>query len=757
MKTQNSPSFDADQINVGEQPDRLGFQAIAEKLAVSVLDQATAGGMVVGIEGRWGSGKSSLMGRLKTELGKRADAPEIVNFAPWLVGSRDGLITDLLAELVTAVKRIETKDASATSERSNSSDGKKKKSKAERAGEIRDTAEKVLASYAESVGRLGTLAKLAGVVVPGAAAAAELLDHGSEFMKRLGQPRELAEQKQKVALSLRALSRRIIVLIDDLDRLDPDEMLEVLRLVRAVADFPNVIYVLSFDGDAVAGAVESKFEVKDGREYLEKFIQVSFKVPKPEDFDLRRWFRDDATEILSEQLRLARESDQRDIARRLDEYIDVAGGRYLHTPRDVVRSLNALRLYAPAIADHVYLPDLVWLQLLRVSDSKLYDWVESYVTTVAAIADGAGTSGTGDSRALEQLKKILIDQDRTLEDAIWELQEILPGINSKLKDKDHPDGWAIFDSLTDDTLRKWISLRRLGSPQHFRYYFALAQPQGIIADAQVQHLIRIAQQSHESTSDLLREAATKKRHPGGVALDPLMSRLMALNPEELPKAAIPNLILGLADIADEASLMGGERAYGMDWLAIGAERAVRHLLERLDEAERDEVLLDVFGKGRSIGWLVGLLADDVYARGLGGKDKGSHEKYFTDRQFESARKIIVERLNSAPAEVILGVPRFIPVLLGWTYLGKPEDVKSWCAEQIKTDEGLLSFLSRSRGWANASGIGVYYPLNKRILSEFIDYDAARARIEHLAVHAQDAPIRRLAKELTTAFKQGARD
>jgi hypothetical protein len=97
------------------------------------------------------------------------------------------------------------------------------------------------------------------------------------MLASIGQPRDLQEQKKAAALALAALSRRIVVFIDDLDRLEPTEIAEVLRLVRAVADFPNVIYVLSYDSNAVTSALEAVLEIEDGTEYLEKFIQVNFK------------------------------------------------------------------------------------------------------------------------------------------------------------------------------------------------------------------------------------------------------------------------------------------------------------------------------------------------------------------------------------------------------------------------------------------------------------------------------------------------
>jgi hypothetical protein len=81
--------------------DRLGFREVAKRIAVSLVDHASEDGLVIGIEGAWGSGKSSLLFLIGDELGKlsKDQAPTVINFRPWLIGNRDALITSLFLEL----------------------------------------------------------------------------------------------------------------------------------------------------------------------------------------------------------------------------------------------------------------------------------------------------------------------------------------------------------------------------------------------------------------------------------------------------------------------------------------------------------------------------------------------------------------------------------------------------------------------------------------------------------------------------------
>ena len=102
-------NFDPDHpISYGQKEDRLGFRSVANVVASSLLTQATSHGLVVSIEGAWGSGKSSLVNLLADELKKiKEQAPAIVRFEPWLVGERNGMLTELMSDLASAVEAIE--------------------------------------------------------------------------------------------------------------------------------------------------------------------------------------------------------------------------------------------------------------------------------------------------------------------------------------------------------------------------------------------------------------------------------------------------------------------------------------------------------------------------------------------------------------------------------------------------------------------------------------------------------------------------
>jgi hypothetical protein len=88
--------------------DRLGFGSVAARVAEALAAHTSDDGLVIGLQGAWGSGKSSLLFLIEEGLkslgGDRA--PTVVNFRPWLISERDLLLPALFRELTAAIDRI---------------------------------------------------------------------------------------------------------------------------------------------------------------------------------------------------------------------------------------------------------------------------------------------------------------------------------------------------------------------------------------------------------------------------------------------------------------------------------------------------------------------------------------------------------------------------------------------------------------------------------------------------------------------------
>ncbi|WP_066964773.1 KAP family P-loop NTPase fold protein [Rhizorhabdus dicambivorans] len=249
MSAEQNHSVKGDRALAHGGDDKLGFRDVAARIATSVADRATEDGFVIGIEGAWGSGKSSLLFLIGDELEKlpSESRPNLIRFQPWLIGNRDALITSVFDELSRQLDQVALGDGDATRDSVT-------KAKA---------AKEALQNFLTRLGQAGELIELAGEapgfgwlkwIGKGAKAAGEAA--------KKGEAPSLVELKDKLIVALRDLGQRFVITIDDVDRLEPSEVIEILRLVRSVVDLPNVIYLLCYDIDILSHSIKKATRVK---------------------------------------------------------------------------------------------------------------------------------------------------------------------------------------------------------------------------------------------------------------------------------------------------------------------------------------------------------------------------------------------------------------------------------------------------------------------------------------------------------------
>ncbi|MGT9191589.1 P-loop NTPase fold protein, partial [Salmonella enterica] len=93
-----------DQSVTSPEQDRYGFRHVATQLAQSVQDIGREGSAVIGIEGPWGSGKTSLLNLLRAELDEqKEDNTFVMSISPWLDGSGTSLVESLLIPVAGSI------------------------------------------------------------------------------------------------------------------------------------------------------------------------------------------------------------------------------------------------------------------------------------------------------------------------------------------------------------------------------------------------------------------------------------------------------------------------------------------------------------------------------------------------------------------------------------------------------------------------------------------------------------------------------
>ena len=271
-------------------------------------------------------------------------------------------------------------------------------------------------------------------------------------------------------------------------------------------------------------------------------------VPKPEPLQLRQWFTDD--------LHLIASVKNDDELARLKTVIDYEGGRQLRTPRSVVRALDAIRFFWPPLRDlQADLADLVWLQLIKDGNSKLYRWIEDYCATATVVSLGIATVDSAEESKVHAKLFETIPEDQ-FSDVMYRhhFVEQLPGV-----DIDHSDGSngiSIFGPVADQQRNEAIRDKRLTSPDHYRLYFALAGPSNALTQFNVTTFWEGADNGAEQTGTALLNLHKEILSGSLTKADLLLERLKGHSGGALSALQSENILVAFSRVLDKAIAVG---------------------------------------------------------------------------------------------------------------------------------------------------------------------------------------------------------
>ena len=294
--------------------DLLNFAQYAEALRAVMLDPQTRTPLVIGIFGRWGSGKTTLMRMVEQGLIERR--VPIAWFSAWLYAQEKEIWAAFLQSLTLRL----TAGLGPAGKARFSFRVFRRGFAPERllydlprwlmrlglvalpvvagtllAGQVSE----VLGRLLGAVGVAGTvLLGLWQILRPGMERAAReapdfSLYRSMDFVEHIGFLERFRDQFARIVAAIPSESGRIVVFIDDLDRCPPDKALQVLDAIKAFVDVPGCIFVLGLDLAVIQKAVEAKY-ANDGvaqREYLAKTVQLGFHLPPLTEADFARYLR----------------------------------------------------------------------------------------------------------------------------------------------------------------------------------------------------------------------------------------------------------------------------------------------------------------------------------------------------------------------------------------------------------------------------------------------------------------------------------
>lgn len=734
--------FSADKPIESRKDDALGRRGFSEALAGAIQRWTGRESLVIALYGPWGTGKSSIKNMVIDCLSSEAPQLLTVDFNPWQFAVRPSLSEAFFDELGVVIGRG---DLGTNSVRK--SVLARYRRWAHRLLGGRDLVKAASTFFGATLVGLGTITITAAwsrsfwvtaifgalTLVTGVLAlvsrfveaAIKFIEAGTEVGART-----INEVKKELSRDLKKLKTPILIVLDDLDRLTPQETLEVFQLIKANADFPNLIYLLLCERAIVEGHIEKAVDVS-GRDYLEKIVQVAFDVPIIDSARVHRVLFARLDLLLGTENAAARFSNKR------WANVFMSGMRsYFETLRDVNRFASTLAFQFAALSADGALEvnpiDLIALEVLRMFEPDVY-------AAIRSSKDLLTNSGKEDKSATEKSVASIVElsSPSRKEDVKGLIKHLFP-----------PVEWTLGGTrYADEFGQEWYQDLRVCSRKMFDRYFRLAVSDEELSQGAIQRLSR-ARGNRADLSSELEDLNTR-------GLLALAIEELALRYKDLQSNQIEPFITAIFDVADNLSdEMRGSFEVPMLW-RIGF--LINGAVEQLPSSDiRLETLSHAITNTK------GLFMPVDFVVLIEPSEKSKIDlPLLPESHLAKLKDVAVQKLENASSSGALAQHPKLAVLLSlWLRWGKKEAVQTYISTLTKDAEGTLLLLrslvvrSVSRGLEDYIGTERYY-MRRIDIEILIPMDILNAEVQKLGAQGLDDEDRRAVTAFNKAMERRA--
>jgi hypothetical protein len=367
--TKTFPFTDKGFDGFGDWKDELNRQEFCYQVGNLLREHSSTEGITISIEGEWGSGKSSALAMIKDCLTRYQQAPSpessgslarlgrfkrwlrrhrrklfhatedctpiLVEFNPWLVGAANHMIQAFMAQIASELGQV-NQNTKAT-----------------------EAAQRLIA-YAQLLEPL----KWIPGAEPWTSIVKGVIEKTGQGVKKISDLHKLNIGKQRDALkkTLLELGRNIIIFIDDIDRLPPTEVFQIVRAIQAVSDLPRCSFVIALDPFYTEKALQAAASFENPGQYLDKIVQLRLSLPQVNKADLELYFEKRLRQALSPLQQDRFDGEQK----RLSQIWQLGVKPLIQTPRDVIRIINRFLYIEPRCGTEVCWGDLLGLQTIAI-------------------------------------------------------------------------------------------------------------------------------------------------------------------------------------------------------------------------------------------------------------------------------------------------------------------------------------------------------------------------------------------------------
>lgn len=299
--------------------DALGRESLVDALTTKILISRAP---IVALFGDFGSGKTSTLNLLREHLQGKA---VIVSFNTWLPGSQETLTSYLMADIASECQK-----------------------------------KFVVPGLRRSTARL---ANALAETVPWLKGVPELFPATTQ-----------KDDIENLGLALRRLPKRVVVLLDELDRMEAGELRTLLKVIRGISDLPNLSFVCAAERETLIRTVRGDLS-EDSLVYFEKFFPIAIPIPKIDDTNLRNAGVQRLSNALTSRLWFETEAEKRSFEEKISSLWDNAILPSCQTLRAIGLLANDVGVAAAPLRREADPIDLVLIEMLRRFKPAVYEVV----------------------------------------------------------------------------------------------------------------------------------------------------------------------------------------------------------------------------------------------------------------------------------------------------------------------------------------------------------------------------------------------
>lgn len=348
----------------------------------------------------------------------------------------------------------------------------------------------------------------------------------------------------------------------------------------------------------------------------------------------------------------------------------------------------------------------------------------------------------------EQLEALLPDKSHDSGRSIWSLGRFIPGVTDVEEAEKR-----VFSTTNSAAVSEDITLKRLGSPLHYRFYFALTGPKTVMSDGDFNDLLELARADVPQLTVRLTEEVMKRRSSGKTWFEHVLNRLDAECIAGLDESQLVGIVQALSGMMDTAMQEDGEQrpfALSLDGIANMVLKSCLNRLQCLNPETQAKTVRWIAKEGQAINWLVGkFFRSQLFRHGRVGNEAESPNQWeISEDVLNEAIDILKSRISDAATrELIPNLPDISAYLYGWLDITDDDEAIKWVKEYSDSDEGFLRILNHLRGWSLSDK--VYHPLSKDAVKQFLDWDETIARLDGM----KDGEFADQVAELQLAIEQ----